>query len=54
MKFFCGSAVYYTAGIDQSNTRLRETRKIVNPIDINETDAFEKIKVYPNPVMNTS
>lgn len=49
MSFNNGTNLYYTAGIDPQNTRLKETWKCVRPLNI-ETEIQEiGLSIYPNP-----
>jgi N-acetylneuraminic acid mutarotase len=49
MCFASSSSLYYTTGINQNNTRLKETWKVVNPTSINENTVEEIFDIYPNP-----
>lgn len=49
MSFNNGTNLYYTAGLDPINTRLKETWKCVRPLNIkNEIQKIE-LTLYPNP-----
>jgi N-acetylneuraminic acid mutarotase len=49
MCFNSNTAIYYTTGIDQMHTRLKETWKFVSPVGINESIITDAFNVYPNP-----
>ncbi len=49
MCFNNGSAIYYTTGVNQSNTRIKETWKCVNPTSITENYSLQSFTLYPNP-----
>ncbi len=47
------NSIYYTTGINSSNTRQKETWKIFNPTKVNEPTSHENIKVFPNPSLGS-
>ena len=49
MCFNSNTHLYYSTGIDQSHTRLKETWKNINPATIHENSSEKTIIVYPNP-----
>jgi N-acetylneuraminic acid mutarotase len=49
MGFANNNILYYTCGIDQTNTRLKETWKTDLGVGIKELEKEEKVLVYPNP-----
>ena len=51
MCFNSNTTIYYTTGIDQTNTRLKETWKVFNPTGIEERNSTAKINCFPNPVI---
>lgn len=48
MCFSSGYTIYYTTGIDSTDTRLTESWKLVNPIGLDEQE-MEEIQIRPNP-----
>jgi len=52
MSFNSSSTLYYSAGINQANTRLKETWKVLNPTSIPNNDLNARITIYPNPAVN--
>lgn len=49
MCFNYGSVVYYTTGINQTNVRLKETWKNINPVEISENPEADIFILFPNP-----
>ena len=49
MCFVNESTIYYTTGINQANTRLKETWKINDPILSSEGLEYSNFIVFPNP-----
>lgn len=48
MCFSNATTLYYTCGIDSTDTRLKQTWKIANPIGFQELVSNNKVEVYPN------
>jgi N-acetylneuraminic acid mutarotase len=53
MSFSLNSIFYYTTGIDQNNTRLKETWKCVYPTAITENHKNEQFIIFPNSATTT-
>ena len=49
MYFNNSSTLFYTTGITQNNTRLKETWKCYNPASLNEISEPLNVQLYPNP-----
>ena len=49
MSFNNGTNLYYTAGLDPINTRLKETWKCVRPLSIKNEIQKIGLTLYPNP-----
>jgi N-acetylneuraminic acid mutarotase len=49
ISFSVGNEIYYSTGINNQNSRLKETWKIANPTPSKELTSEEDIFIYPNP-----
>lgn len=46
------TSIYYSTGINQSNTRLKETLHCSSPLSLTDLSEENNISIYPNPVTN--